>query len=521
MPPPVNLTLALDKPECLQGESVLFKVVLENISGATLHELPALDGPDGALTLTLTGPGVPHVASCTTPDLRDGLRAPEPDWVQTLNLPSGKNVQLNGDLLAWFGVLQPASYQLTAAYAAAGLHLYSPPTTVEVVRARPVTLWTPRAGLQPMNTPVTTAWLHQASDGFELYYQQHSPRLPRNSQVAVRTARTEELIEVWPAVETVADNAGHVIWLDRRGRLQYGTIDVEQRRAGPPADIRMPFPGRPLTSPGSLPDGTLLVPVTDAKRQRVAMMQIDPGGGTKSYELELGPVKPLGPYACFWEYDQFLHFAWTTPNGWDVQYARLSLVDPASGFATRGVQLANEPILALDAYMDLDAPVRERRMLEHSHSPEETSAIADLLSPKLMLWCVSRGPGRLTCVRVNATEGGSQPVTAMATERAGDLRVHRSVVTGRNELAMILADPEGCLYYASTARRALRPLAELTGSEITLGDSPGLLTAARSALRPWVYLVYIDRRQGAIDYHRLEPADEPDPVERERSARPR
>jgi len=264
-----------------------------------------------------------------------------------------------------------------------------------------------------------------------------------------------------------------------------------------------------------MPDTGVWIPITGLKRERVAVVHMDAKGGAASYELDLGQTKPLGPYVCFWDYDRFLHFAWTTPNGWDVQHARLSLADPASGFATRGLYLSNEPILALEAYMDLDAPLEEERRLRHSLPPEELEAVAELLSPKLMLWCVSQVPGQLTCTRISVTEGSSQPVLAFATSGLSDLCVHRSAMTYKQDLVLILADSNNQLYYASTGRRTLLPLAEVTGKELTLDDCPGLLASSRAAIRPWVYLTYIDRQEGTIGYIRLEPEDELDPIERE------
>ena len=130
-----------------------------------------------------------------------------------------------------------------------------------------------------------------------------------------------------------------------------------------------------------------------------------------------------------------------------------------------------------------------------------------------MLWCVSRSPDRLVFTRVNVAENRALPAMAFATGLNG-LRVHRSVVTCRNDLIMILADSEDRLHYASTTRPALLALQEVTGKEITLEDHPGLLASSRAAVRPWVYLTYIDRQRRVIDCIRLEPADEQDPVER-------
>ena len=84
----------------------------------------------------------------------------------------------------------------------------------------------------------------------------------------------------------------------------------------------------------------------------------------------------------------------------------------------------------------------------------------------------------------------------------------------RNELALILADADDRLHYASTTRSAMLPLADVVGREIIAADQPGLLASSRSAIRDWVHLAYLDRNRDMIAYARLEPQDETDPVER-------
>jgi len=509
----LTVTLAVLRKEFLRGESVPFEVVVKNTSGGRLTDMPTLNPLNRCMTLVLNGPRGGSSADQLSPEERDGSHLQESARPLTKTLAPGEAMTVRDDLLSWFGELAPGRYSATASYGSGMLEASSSAVRFDVRPAQPVLLVTPRCAQQAPGALISVAWVHQGAEGFDLLFQQQSPALARNVRHAVRVSKTEELLEAWPAIETIPDQIGHVIWLDRRGRLQFCAIAEDHQQVTPVADVRMPFAGRPLTSPASMPDGAVFAAVTDTKRQLVSVLRIDRQGGSKSYELDLGKTTPLGPYVCFWEFDHFLHLAWTTPNGRDIQYARLPLSDPASGFAVRPLVLTDEPILALEAYLDLEAPQREREMLQYSLAPEELASATPLLRPKVMFWCVTRAEGRLIFARVDSG-GRRDPVTAIETGGPTALRVHRSVVTSRNELALILADTDNRLYYASTARRALLPLANVAGTEITLEDQPGLLASSRAAIRDWVHLAYLDRRKDTIAYTRLEPDDELDPVER-------
>lgn len=517
---PLTVTLATPQKEFLRGESVPFEVVVKNTSGGRLADMPALDPLNRSVSLVLDGPGGIRSADQLSPEGRDGSHSHVPARPLTKTMAPHAAMTIRDDLLSWFGELAPGRYSVTATYATSLLEASSRALQFEVRPAKPVLLVTPRCAQQAPDALVSMAWVHRGADGFDLVFQQQSPALARNVRHAVRVSKTEELLEAWPAIETIPDQIGHVIWLDRRGKLQFCAIAEDRQQVTPVADVRMPFAGRPLTSPASMPDGAVFAAVTDTKRQLVSVLRTDRRGGSNSYELDLGKAKPLGPYVCFWESDRFLHFAWTTPNGWDIQYARLSLSDPASGFVVRPLALTNEPILALEGYLDLDAPSREREMLQYSLAPEELASVAPLLRPKVTLWCVAQDAARLIFSRVD-TDGHREPVMAIETSGLTELRVHRSVVTSRNELALILADTDNRLYYASTTRGAMLPLADVAGREIVVEDQPGLLASSRAAIRDWVHLAYLDRPKNTIAYARLEPEDESDPVERSGETRGR
>ena len=82
---------------------------------------------------------------------------------------------------------------------------------------------------------------------------------------------------------------------------------------------------------------------------------------------------------------------------------------------------------------------------------------------------------------------------------------------------MLLLNNDGQLAYGSTVRRLVSRLAEVIGQNVTLDQFPGLMAAGERGLEPWVFLRYLDAKGQRIAFARLEPANEPDPVERRAS----
>ncbi|MCH7807602.1 MAG: hypothetical protein IIB60_00115 [Planctomycetes bacterium] len=268
-------------------------------------------------------------------------------------------------------------------------------------------------------------------------------------------------------------------------------VNWETPRLGSGSEVVLPFKGSPLASPLSMADGRLLIPFAGPRKRKVAILQVSPDASIQPFQLDLGKVKPLGPYVCFWEYDARLHFAWSAPKGREIILGRLPLDDPAAGFPTRSVYLSDAPILWIDAYLDTDGPSQEAPYLEEMIPPDQRDKVPPPPSPGVVLWCVTDSPSGLKCTRVNVSQGQGKPATTLPTGGAKDLRVLGSVVTYEFELAMLLADAEDKLYYASTIRGSVEPLADVAGVDITLGEFPALIRASGHARTPWVYLRFV------------------------------
>jgi hypothetical protein len=262
-----------------------------------------------------------------------------------------------------------------------------------------------------------------------------------------------------------------------------------------------------------LPGGGVILAWTDSKRSKVAAVRVARNGAVSARELDLEKHQPLGPYACFWEYDARLHFAWAAESGREVMVARLPLTDPAADFTSRPAFQPDDPVVWLDAYVDIDAAFRDQPYFEEQVPEDERDKLPETQPSPIYLWCVTTGGGRLTCHRVNVADNQSKAEAGFSAPGGEDLRVISSAVTCRDELALLLVDPKDQLYYASTTGGAITPLADAARREITLDRSPSLLTASESGFEPWVYVRFIERKS-TIEYVRLEPDYEQDPIER-------
>ena len=259
----------------------------------------------------------------------------------------------------------------------------------------------------------------------------------------------------------------------------------------------------------------MLMPFADERNEKFTILHIAADGKTDSYDLELGGNFPIGPYVCFWEHEQRLHFAWTKPRGRQIDYAMLPLDDLAAGFASRTIYIADDPLIWMDAYLDKSLSATDARSL---YLAEEDAVVdpesLEPLPPKLTLWCVGKMPGRLACMAVSVHGTVERRPVFLNTDGISDPRIISSAVTAENELVFLAVDGGGKLYYAGTAEKTMRPIEHITGLQIRENDFPALMKGGQGALEPWVYLRFVTA-QKEIDYIKLEPADEADPMEQE------
>lgn len=513
MDTPFSLTLKLDRPECLQGESLFFSAVLENVSGAQVRNVPTFEPTNHALRLIIEGPKLRRSGDALSADEREGVHRHGPTDTERRTLNPKATLSTRGDLLEWLGEIPPGTYQLRAHYDAMLLECESAPVTVTVRPASIIGSWTPRYGAQMPMARLTAAWAHHDEKEVMAFYQRLSAGLPRSTRRSLRLAGLGALHDVWPAAVATPAAEGHLLWRDTRDKLYFTAIDAETPKIGSPVEINVPFAGEPLASPLTLPGGGLILAWTDAKKNKVAVLRVARNGAASTRELDLEKRQPLGPYVCFWEYGARLHFAWAAAGGREVMVARLPLTDPAADFTARAAFQSDDPVVWLDAYVDLDAAFKDQPYFEEQLQEDQRDKLPETQPSPIYLWCVTTSGGRLTCHRVNVTDGQSKVEAGFSAPGGADLRVISSAVTHRHELSLLLADPQDQLYYASTAGGAILPLADAAKREITLDRAPTLLTASESGFEPWVYVRFVERK-ATIEYVRLEPDYQQDPIER-------
>ena len=209
------------------------------------------------------------------------------------------------------------------------------------------------------------------------------------------------------------------------------------------------------------------------------------------------PAAPIGPYCCYWE-EAFLHLLWAAPQGRDVHYARLPLLDPAAPFAPRCAHMAHAPVLNLDAFLDFSSALRETG--NDDGRP---------VRPELTMLCLCGADRELELEELQLRSGGRKTIARATCSAPSPWRALSSAITADQHLAVILADSAGGRHYFHSDRSNVEPLAELPP------DAPfALLPAGATAVKPWLHLAFVDPTSGAFQYTLLEPQKTPDPIER-------
>ena len=152
------------------------------------------------------------------------------------------------------------------------------------------------------------------------------------------------------------------------------------------------------------------------------------------------------------------------------------------------------------------------------HSPRssttpapKTATATEPPAPVEMLWLVTKRGDQLRCLRGMVGDPNPKVMAQFDVDEITDPRVITSAVTGDHQLALLIADEEGTLYYASTAGRSLVPLDQAAGRPVGLDQQPGLMAAGNHGALPWVYLRCFDAEAGRIVSIKLEPANEAEP----------
>jgi hypothetical protein len=514
------VTLDLDQRDAICGESVFFTVRLTHTFKTPLS-VASFEPTNRSVTLTLLrSDGTRLTADQMTAGERDGIYTQPPRQAQGRSLEPGRAMELRGDLLTWFGWLPAGEYKVRATYQGIFRVAQSEFQTLRLNPADIQAAAVASCGPPAAHIPISATWTHKQKDGRRvLIYQQLSPYLPRNTWHGVPTAIVREPVAAYAACLTKPDSPiGHLLWLDHQQRLSYAPADLEHGKIHPSRQIKLPCEGTPVGTAFTLPDLSLLVPYADSRHQRLVLLRLPETGAPQSYPLQLEGPLPFGPMVVR-ENDQTLYLAYAGQKGRSVACAKWSPKNPSQGLSEPKTFVLKAPIAWLDAYWDKTlAPQTQRSLYLGDDASPEPNVQAQRPSPRLMLWVVTRQANTLSCTALNTQDGTVNPAVRFDLPAGHALEVKQSVVTASNALALLLSDAGGRLYYASTMRKRLEPLARIANTKVTLRNDPALVAAGQNALEPWVHLRYVKNGK-KFSYIRLEPENEPDPVEKARTTK--
>ena len=509
----LKLTFELQRNEAVFGESVPFAVTLTHTFKSPVL-VNALDPVNRALKVFMRRlDGEERTADQMTPILRDGLSRGAPVVPGGVRLIPGQKLEFKDDLLRWFAHIPAGTYRVWAEYEGLLRTAASEPAELRISPALILAANTPRWGLQMPDAPYAAAWAHRHERGIMLFYQLQSPDLPRNPVRSIRAGVIGEQVSAHAACLPGGENlVGHLYWFTVKERFFFVPFDVKNGVTGPAVEVKkLPFKGWPIPSGLSLKDGSFLVPFTDHRRTKVALMHVFPNGEASAVILDLEKNSPLGPHMSFFEYDRRLHFIWTKAKGRQIDYAMLPLDDMESGFAARTIHIANDPVLWFDAYLDRGMNILQLKSLYLGDPPPSGEQEGEEPLARVMAWCITSKDRQIVCTPISATDSSMGRPVSFQTGSAGDVSVLGSVTTSKGGLALLLVNGNGRIFYASTMRRRLMPIEDAVGIPVTQANCPSLMRGSRY---PWVHLRFItDARM--ISYVRLEPVSEFDPVESE------
>jgi hypothetical protein len=293
--------------------------------------------------------------------------------------------------------------------------------------------------------------------------------------------------------------------------LLFTHVDVSSGSSCTPMQVGVPAGASLAGSPLLLKARPLLVPLALEDKDKVALARISFSGSKKVHSFTVEGLSSADRRVFFWESDRKLHLFWAVSRDHRVGHAVLDLKRVSGGFKVKKPLKAQGGVELIRPYLDRSLPVSDLRALylgEGEISGEETK-------PRLKCWAVSIGVEGVSAVQVDAGSGETDRTVTLKAKKSGGLQFLDSAVSGENGLCLILRDGVGRLWYGSTLRGTLEPLDRAAGRKIRAADSP-VLVASRTA--PWVHLQYI-RNGRSLEYVRMEPADEPDPVEKMQEGR--
>lgn len=499
--------LDLEQPRVYAGESVFFTVSLEHTFSAPLSVTSFLD-TNRSVKITLKGAGgKTFTADQMSHNERDGISTTEKRKPEGRSLAPGERLELRGDLLEWFGAVKPGQYQVQATYTGIFREARSGPLSLTVLPVVIESAAISRCGGLRNDAPIATALIRRENGACVILSRISSPKVPRNIIHSTVAARLPEQPRSYGAACISGPDPllGAVYWMEGDSGFSFAVTGFPTGVTGTPVRVDLPFEATPAGSPLLLSDKTLIAIFLCREKDSVALVKAPPAGRPEIHRYVLEGISSADKRTIFWEDDRMLHLFWVTRRT-GIRHAALRLSEPDKGFLSPDTIEAGGEVVHFVPYLDRSIPAETLRSL---YLGDDDSG-GGTGTPGIMVWCVTQRPEGLSCVQIDAAGGGPPSREyPIRVKKAKGLTVVASAVTNGHGLALLLKDGRDRLWYGSTMRGAAVPVDAVAKEKAGLGGSPDIV-ASRTG--PWVYLQYVKDGK-ALEYIRLEPEDEPDPVE--------
>lgn len=533
----LTLSLSLAKPRWVSGESCFFEVSLQNsgdqparIGWPLAHEeaplLLRLAPADQTAAMIETAGGVmvedPRTVRYAKPtsgrDRQGAYEHGSGTDGQSL-LPADSISKRAGDLLEWFGTLQPGDYVLSASYAAGLPDLATSRIPFSILPSHPISIAAPRHGSRHFSTPESAVVVDRAIGGMLLCTQ--GAALPK---VPIRALLIPAAAPAAPLFPATASNGyselQHVVWAGTEG-WQLSTISaIPSIPPAPPASalLALPSDARCLESPLATSSGRVIIPVITQEGARLTLFSADAKVGISQHiedhvSVALGTHLPVGPHALCWDQESALHFLWATPGGRSVYLSSQNLLDSAASTPARELFSLHAPINWIEATIQSKDALGTTSMFVEFSPPAALSGTSTApAQPPLALrvWAAAIADGHLF-ISDYSTLTQQTRLIARIEAKAPGLRIVASIVRKDEHLGLLLADAGDAIYYAATSTNSITPLADLGGQPIKLQSSPTLFCGRSMAPLPWIYLQWVDLATKSRHWSKLEPLMEAEP----------
>ncbi len=525
----ITINLTLGKAECIRGESVPFRVTLQNRGKTVIEEFPSFDRHAEALFLVAEPEGArpvnPDLPDPFSPDAivgtemssleRDGRHEHGPHAAPTETLAPGATLAKAGDVLEWLGELKPGRYKVTAQHRGIDEMIISEPAMLAVKPASPVAHASAVPAHDAYDVPAMAAWTHQEGGQLLVFHQVQSGALPRNPRRCWRIGPASTVDDLAPAtVASTFQNFGHLLWVEG-GKPRVAALDLTDKSPPPPPRVLTPtlrLPGPILRSPRSMPDGSVMLVSCDPGGRQAMLAQIRSDGSVASQSFDFGRAGPVGSSSLCWEMTETLRLFACAAGGREVTATMFFLDDVNAPPVVRTAFASKEPVAWLHGYLDVDAAMKEQPAFEHNAPPPEERPV-EPPPPKEMLWVIGRREGVLSCTRVNVTDNRSRAEALLDVSKLNGPRVVQSVLDNDRQVTLLLLDAANTYHVGSSATRDVTPLAEVAGESITPAQQPLLMASGPEGVLPFVYVRFLKPKDGRIAYRLLSPAGERDPAE--------